>query len=82
MNVFPNPFSQEVSITWVVSERSLVSLKILDISGWVIYTLKNEEMTAGEHHTFLNATGLPSGIYFCQIRVNDFVETRKMVLCK
>jgi hypothetical protein len=82
MNVFPNPFSQEVSITWVVSERSLVSLKILDISGRVIYTLKNEEMTAGEHHTFLNANGLPSGIYFCQIRVNDFVETRKMVLCK
>jgi hypothetical protein len=65
-----------------VPGRSFVSLKILDVAGREIYRLENGEMDEGRHQAFLDATGLPEGIYFCQIIVNGLVETKKIVVTK
>ena len=36
----------------------------------------------GNYEDEFNSTGLPSGVYFYQIKVGDFVQTKKMVLMK
>jgi hypothetical protein len=57
--------------------------------GREIATLINEEKPAGEYEVEFNAVShsgnvrnLPSGIYFYQLRAEDFIETKKMVLVK
>ncbi|MEJ2104261.1 MAG: T9SS type A sorting domain-containing protein [Ignavibacteriaceae bacterium] len=36
----------------------------------------------GTYELTWNATNLPSGVYFYQIKAGSFVETKKMVLMK
>ena len=59
-----------------------MTLKVYDVLGNEIATLINEEKPAGEYEVEFNATGLPSGIYFYQIKVGLFIQTKKMVLIK
>ena len=59
-----------------------VLLKVYDILGNEVATLVNEELPDGEYEVEWNASDLPSGIYFYQLRAGDFVETRKMLLIK
>ncbi len=50
--------------------------------GKKIETLVNEEKQTGTYELKWNADKLPSGVYFYQLQVGDFVETRKMVLLR
>jgi len=55
---------------------------VYDVLGNEIITLVNEEKAAGTYAVKINATGLPSGIYFYKLQAGSFVETKKMVLMK
>ena len=59
-----------------------VQLKVYDILGNEVAILVNEEKSAGEYEIEFNGSNLPSGIYFCQLKANDFVQTKKLVLVK
>ena len=87
---YPNPFNPVTSIKYVVGSQSYVTLKVFDVLGNEIETLVNEEKQIGTYELTWYAEGLPSGVYFYQLRVTDpksssgkgFVETKKMVLIK
>ncbi len=79
---YPNPFNPTTNISYSISQRSFVTLKIYDVLGNEIATLVNEEKPLGEYEFKWIAPDLPSGIYFYQIRVGDFVDTKKLVLMK
>jgi hypothetical protein len=78
----PNPFNPITTIKYQIPDLSFVSLKIYDILGNEITTLVNEEKPAGTYEVEFAGTGLPSGIYFYQLRAGSFVEIKKMVLMK
>jgi hypothetical protein len=82
LNISPNPFSQSASITWVVTKRSFVSLKILDLTGKVIEILVNEQLDPGEHHLIFDASSLTAGVYFCRLQANGFGVTKKTIILK
>ena len=87
---YPNPFNPSTKIKFTIpavetrhaSSLQMVTLKVYDVLGNEIATLINEEKPAGEYEVEFNATGLPSGIYFYQIKVGLFIQTKKMVLIK
>ncbi len=58
------------------------TLKVYDVLGNEVATLVNEEKPVGHYEVEFDATGLPSGIYYYQLRTNSFIETRKMILTK
>jgi hypothetical protein len=82
LKLFPNPISQMAFFNWVLSKRSLVSLKIFDNIGRDIKTLVNNQLDPGEHQAIFDASSLPAGVYFYQIQANGKIETKKMVVCK
>ena len=41
-----------------------------------------KELTTGTNRVEWTATGLPSGIYFYQLKTEGFMETKKMILIK
>jgi hypothetical protein len=79
---FPNPFNPITKINYQIPVTGMVILKIYDILGNEIQTLVNEEKPTGNYSIDLNATYLPSGVYFYRLQAGDFVQTRKMILIK
>ena len=79
---YPNPFNPTTNISYSISQRSFVTLKIYDVLGNEITTLINKEMQSGSYEVEFDASNLPSGIYFYQIRAGAFVDTKKLVLMK
>jgi hypothetical protein len=102
---YPNPFNPSTKIKFEIpgqarNDITLVTLKVYDIIGNEIATVVNKELTAGEYEVEFsakggsasggNATNLPSGVYFYQLRVGGpeinsgqgIIQTKKMVLMK
>ena len=79
---YPNPFNPTTNISYSISQRSFVTLKIYDVLGIEVTTLINKEVRAGSYEVEFDANNLPSGIYFYQIRAGAFVDTKKLVLMK
>jgi hypothetical protein len=87
---YPNPFNPSTTLQFQVPTRSFVSLKVFDVLGRELATLVNEPRQAGTYSVTWDASGLPSGVYFYQLRAADastssvqgFVETKKMVFAK
>lgn len=79
---YPNPFNPGTTIEYDVLETGKVYLTIYNIKGQEVAKLVNGEQRVGplQHVAFWDAQGLSSGIYFYQVRVNDFKMTKKMIL--
>jgi hypothetical protein len=81
---YPNPFSEFTDIAYELKNRDRISLEILDISGKVIMTLFNGIQTQGKHQIRWDATNnngekVCSGIYYCILRSNHFIESNKII---
>jgi hypothetical protein len=79
---FPNPFNPTTTIGFEIKERGNVRLFILNTLGEEINILLNEEKEAGHHSIDFNGIELPSGVYFYQIQVGNFIDTKNMLLMK
>jgi hypothetical protein len=81
---YPNPFNPSTNISYSIPERGNVSIKLFDVLGNEIAELLDVEKEAGVYNFTFNTQdyGLSSGVYFYTLRVNDFVQTRKMILEK
>ena len=79
---YPNPFNPTTIISYQIPEQQLVTLKVYDILGNEITTLVNEEKSAGNFEVEFDASSLPSGVYFYQLRSGDFTQSKKMILLK
>ena len=79
---YPNPFNPRTIISYEISEKSFVSLKIYDVLGNEITVLVNEEKPAGYYEMEFNAAELSSGIYFYKLNTGRNSEIKKMVLLK
>jgi hypothetical protein len=79
---YPNPFNPNTTINYQISKPGLVTLKTYDILGRQVATLINENKVAGFYDITFDASKLPSGVYIYQLKVNDFVTSKKMNLLK
>ena len=79
---YPNPFNPTTKINFSIPTNGLVTLKIYDILGKEVANLVNENLEAGNYIVNFEAARLSSGVYFYQLKANDFVEVKKMNLIK
>jgi hypothetical protein len=91
---YPNPFNPSTKIKFSISsvgtrDRVSVQLKVYDVLGNEVATLVNKELAAGEYEVEFNSHSglsgikeLPSGIYFYQLKTNNFIQTKKMLMIK
>lgn len=79
---YPNPFNPSTEIAFNIPRTAYVQLKIFDVLGRETATLVNEFLSAGVHTARWSPNNAPSGVYFCQIITDRFVQTKKLVLMK
>lgn len=78
----PNPFLSSTNIKYSLKKTTGVVLKVYDILGKEVVTLVNQKQSAGVHNSIFYATGLTHGVYYYQIKVDDYIETRRMIISK
>ncbi|HCY76155.1 MAG TPA: hypothetical protein DHV28_09565 [Ignavibacteriales bacterium] len=90
---YPNPFNPSTKISWQSPVSGWQTLKIYDVLGNEIATLVNEFRSAGSYEVEFKSTvgnrqpayrtgRLANGVYFYQLQIGDYVETKKMILLK
>ena len=87
---YPNPFNPATTIKYQIPDLpagrqglSFVTLKIYDVLGNEITTLVNEEKPNGSYEIeFSTIVGYASSIYFYQLKAENYLETKKMVLLR
>ena len=79
---YPNPFNPTTSISFQIPSSSSVTLKVYDVLGNEISTLVSEEKPAGSYKVEFYANKLNAGFYFYQLKTENYIETKKMVLLK
>ncbi len=81
-NSYPNPFNPATTIKYQTPNVGFVTLKVYDVLGNEVTTLVNERKEEGRYQITFDASALSSGVYIYQMRINDFIDTKKMILMK
>ena len=79
---YPNPFNPATNITFTISEKQKVKLKVYDLLGREVAGIVDEVIPAGTHNMLFDASQLSSGVYIYRLQADDFEETKRMVLLK
>ncbi|HKB87481.1 MAG TPA: NosD domain-containing protein [Ignavibacteriaceae bacterium] len=79
---YPDPFNPSTNIIYRVKNEGFVSLKVYNVTGSEIAVLVNEKKSPGEYQINFNGTNLSSGVYIYQLRTENFVQSRKMMLVR
>lgn len=81
-NNYPNPFNPSTIIEYQLPKNGYVSLKVFDVIGREVKTLVDGYRTVGKYSVSFDASKLASGIYFYQLKANDYTSIKKMILTK
>ncbi len=91
---YPNPFNSSTTIPFTVHGKQETvkspihtTLKIYNIRGQLVKTLLDHERSPGHHAVIWDGKDkkgnlVASGVYFYQLKVGEFTETKKLVLLK
>jgi hypothetical protein len=59
-----------------------ITLRVYDILGRQIVTLVDKKQQPGKYSVIFEASAIPSGTYFYQLRAGNISVSRKMMLIK
>lgn len=76
--LFPNPASEHVNISFTLTEAKRLTVSMLNIVGQTIYKREKENYPEGEHAVTLNTKGIAAGMYF--IKIDDGISNFKKPL--
>ena len=84
---YPNPFTDEATIEYVLSEEQPVTITVYNVLGQRVRTLVDAPRTPGVHRLTWDGTNrygtkVGSGVYFYRMEAGDVTETQKMVLVR
>lgn len=78
---YPNPFNNETTIQFEISDASFVMLEVYDLGGRKINTLINSMLKPGQYRKRYT-NNLASGIYLVKLRTGNKIQIKKIVLVK
>ena len=79
---YPNPFNPITTIQYSIPEAGFVNIILFNSLGEEIETLVDKFEEAGKYKISFDAGKLSSGVYFYQLRINEFASLKKMLLMK
>ena len=83
----PNPFNPSTLIRFKIPNTSRVNIAVFNELGQQVTVLLDGLVEAGTstvHFDGMDRNGsmLPSGVYFCRMTTENFVDSKKMLLLK
>ncbi|MBN1294913.1 MAG: T9SS type A sorting domain-containing protein [Candidatus Latescibacteria bacterium] len=78
----PNPFNPSTTINFTTEVDGNVSIEVFNMAGQKVATIMSGFITAGNHSTTWEASGLSGGVYFYTVKSGNASKTMKMTLLK
>ncbi len=84
LGLAPNPFNDQLSISFQLEKKTETQVSVIDLQGRVLKNLSSGLIEAGFHRLSWDGTNnagaeVPPGVYFIQIRKEEQIETWKVV---
>lgn len=79
-NVYPNPASSEVAITFSTNQQANVSVAIINTLGQIVKVQELGNVTNGK--AIFNISDLANGVYFYTITANGERNTGRLVIAR
>jgi hypothetical protein len=79
---YPNPFNPVTKIKFDIPKSSFVKIVVYNSLGKEVTTLVNEKLSAGSYEVNWYGTNFPSGVYYCKMISDNFINAKKIVLMK
>jgi hypothetical protein len=81
INIFPNPVISEIKLRYNLIESGHVKVNLVDLQGKEVLLLNSEHQPAGAHSLSTEIPlGLPKGIYFVQLSLDQKQVTRRLII--
>jgi PKD repeat protein len=77
---YPNPFSRTTTIVYSIEKNATIELRVMDLLGQQIALVDSGNKTSGNHTIQWNAENIIPGIYLLQLKVNNEVTTKKLII--
>ena len=79
---YPNPFSDNTTISYSIKKDASVELSLLDLLGNKIAAIETGNRTEGKHSINWNSEGIAQGMYLLQLKVDNNISTKKLMISK
>lgn len=78
----PNPATGSTSVNFKIVKTNTVSLSVYDVTGKLMKTIDEGNLSSGMHTIIVETANLGAGIYFYTLTVGDQKMTKKMTIMK
>ena len=79
----PNPFNPSTQISFYLPKEQTVTLRIYDTTGKTIASLIDEQfISSGEYSVMFRGGEIPSGLYFYELKTDNFRKINRMLFLK
>ncbi|MEE4312737.1 MAG: CotH kinase family protein [candidate division KSB1 bacterium] len=79
---YPNPFNPSTTIAFSLSSADRATLKIYNVTGQLMTTLVDQQLSQGYHEFQWTAASMPSGIYYYSLKSGAYSEAKRMILIR
>lgn len=79
--VYPNPFSDQTALHFLLYQPDYVQLKVYDVLGREVLA-QSLQLEAGEHELPISAATLSNGIYMAHLSIGNQLQTFKLAVQK
>ena len=79
---YPNPFNPITTLHYNIAEKQTVSLSIIDLSGRLVDTILNKQVSPGTYKILWDASAQSSGVYFAILENGKNRIVQKLILLK
>lgn len=70
-DLYPNPVSDVLTISWAMTSREQVSLSLIDVQGREVIKKDIGQLPPGEHSQQMNLKSLSSGMYMLRLEAGE-----------
>lgn len=79
---YPNPATSQTRVSYNLSVKAKVNLKVLDLTGRQLAVLVNVEQAAGQQEYYWDFTKnkITSGMYILILKINNDTYSRKVIV--
>jgi len=85
LSCYPNPFSDQVSMSFTLNKSSHVELQVMDAFGRLVNSIETNNLSSGEynyqwHACTQSGAKVSEGIYFIKLSINGHSQVKPVIL--
>ncbi|HLG02581.1 MAG TPA: T9SS type A sorting domain-containing protein, partial [Bacteroidia bacterium] len=80
LNVFPNPATDQVTVSYSLSGVKDVEITLMDELGRVVRIDSHGKKAAGEYTAQISLSSFARGVYYIRVKAGEAVETKTVII--